>query len=165
MIDFNQDVSTWDVSSVTDAGSMFNGSGLSTLNYDALLNGWSLQTVQQGVTFGAAGLTYCGGEEARQRLIDNYSWTITDGGLGCATASVDDEKFLAISVYPNPAKDKLFILGLPKPSKVSIYNVLGKLVFSKTTSNEVDLRGLQSGVYIVKIMNQQKETTRKFIKN
>jgi hypothetical protein len=68
-------------------------------------------------------------------------------------------------VYPNPAKDKLCILGLSKPSKVSIYNVLGKLVFSKTTSSEVDLKGLQSGVYIVKIRDQQKETTRKFIKN
>jgi hypothetical protein len=67
-------------------------------------------------------------------------------------------------VYPNPAKDKLCILGLSKPSKVSIYNVLGKLVFSKTTSSEVDLEGLQSGVYIVKIRDQQKETTRKFIK-
>jgi hypothetical protein len=43
--------------------------------------------------------------------------------------------------------------------------VLGKLVLSETTSSEVDLKGLQSGVYMVKIMDQQKETTRKFIKN
>jgi hypothetical protein len=38
-------------------------------------------------------------------------------------------------------------------------------VFSETTSSEVDLKGLQSGVYIVKIMDQQKETTRKYIKD
>ncbi|WP_157662413.1 T9SS type A sorting domain-containing protein [Polaribacter sp. SA4-10] len=80
--------------------------------------------------------------------------------------SIDDEKLpKAIAVYPNPVKDKLCIQGVSKPSKVSIYNVLGKLVFSETTSSEVDLEGLQSGIYIVKIMDQQKETTRKFIKN
>ena len=162
---FNQDISNWDVSSVTNMEGMFDRSGLSSTNYDALLNGWSQQTVQQSVILGADGISYCDGESARQSLIDNYGWRIKDGSLDCATAGVDDQNLLAISVYPNPAKDKLFILGLSKPSKVSIYNVLGKLVFSETTSSEVDLEGLQSGVYIVKIMNQQKETTRKFVKN
>tara|TARA_B110000093_G_C12709684_1_gene301628 strand:- start:136 stop:579 length:444 start_codon:yes stop_codon:yes gene_type:complete len=144
---------------------MFDNSGLSKTNYDALLNGWSQQTVQQGVPFGAAGVAYCDGADARQNLIDTYNWTFTDDSLDCATAGVDDQNLLAIAVYPNPAKDKLCILGLSKPSKVSIYNVLGKLVFSETTSSEVDLEGLQTGVYIVKIRDQQKETTRKFIKN
>jgi surface protein len=162
---FNQDISSWDVSSVIYMLGMFDRSGLSSTNYDALLNGWSQQTVQQGVILGADGISYCDGESARQSLIDNYGWRIKDGSLDCATAGVDDQNLLAISVYPNPAKDKLFILGLSKPSKVSIYNVLGKLVFSETTSSEVDLEGLQTGVYIVKIRDQQKETTRKFIKN
>jgi hypothetical protein len=144
---------------------MLENSGLSTTNYDALLNGWSQQTVQQNVTLGAAGLTYCDGEDARQDLIDDYGWTITNSGLYCATAGVDDENLLAISIYPNPTKDKLYIQGLSTSSKVLIYTVFGKLVFSETTSSEVDLKGLQSGVYIVKIMDQQKEITHKFIKN
>ncbi|MFT4806178.1 MAG: surface protein [Psychroserpens sp.] len=162
---FNQDISSWNVSSVAFMEGMFDDSGLSKTNYDALLNGWSTQTVQKNVALGANGIAYCDGEDARQRLIDGYAWTITDAGVDCTTAGVEDKNLLAISVYPNPAKDKLCILGLSRPSKVSIYNVLGKLVFSETTSNEVDLKGLQSGVYIVKIMDQQKETTRKFIKN
>jgi surface protein len=162
---FNQDISSWDVSSVTFMANMLDGSGLSSTNYDALLNGWSQQTVQQGVILGADGISYCDGESARQRLIDTYGWRIKDGRLDCTTAGVEDQNLLAIAVYPNPAKDKLCILGLSSPSKVSIYNVLGKLVRSETTSNEVDLEGLQSGVYIVKIRDQQKETTRKFIKN
>jgi surface protein len=161
---FNQDISSWDVTSVTVMNAMFDDSGLSTTNYDVLLNGWSQQTIQQNIVFGAAGVAYCDGEDARKRLIDTYNWTFTDAGVDCATAGVDDQNLIAIAVYPNPAKDKLCIQGLSKPSKVSIYNVLGKLVFSKTISSEVDLKGLQSGVYIVKILDQQKETTRKFIK-
>ena len=68
-------------------------------------------------------------------------------------------------IFPNPTNDKLFIRGLSNPIKISIYNVLGKLVLSEITTNEIDLEGLQSGIYIVKIIDQQKETTRKFIKN
>jgi surface protein len=162
---FNQDISSWDVTSVTGMNAMFDDSGLSTTNYDALLNGWSQQTIQQNIVFGAAGVAYCDGADARQNLIDTYNWSISDGGLNCTALGLEEQNLLAIAVYPNPAKDKLCILGLSKPSKVSIYNVLGKLMFSKTTSSEVDLKGLQSGVYIVKIRDQQKETTRKFIKN
>jgi surface protein len=162
---FNSDISNWNVGSVTNMSNMFDNSGLSKTNYDALLNGWSQQTVQQGVPFGAAGVAYCDGADARQNLIDTYNWSISDGGVDCATAGVENENLLTISIYPNPAKDKLFILGLSTSSKVSIYNVLGKLVFSETTSSELDLEGLQSGLYIVKIIDQQKEITRKFIKN
>ncbi len=46
-------------------------SGLSTDNYDAVLNSWSQQDVQSGVTLGAAGINYCNGADARQSL-DRY---------------------------------------------------------------------------------------------
>ena len=69
-----------------------------------------------------------------------------------------------ISIYPNPVVDKLFIQGLSDASKVFIYNILGKLVISKITSKEIDVDNLQSGIYIVKIVDQQKEIVKKFIK-
>jgi hypothetical protein len=53
--------------------------------------------------------------------------------------------------------DKLFIQGLSSISKVSIYNVLGKLVLSQTISKEIDVNNLQSGIYIIKIVDEQKE--------
>jgi surface protein len=166
---FNQNLEDWNISKVGNMSEMFDDSGLSTTNYDALLIGWSqleLEIFTPPITLGAAGINYCNGADARAILTSSpNSWTINDSGLECATAGVDDENLLAISVYPNPTKDKLFIQGLSNSSKILIYNVLGKLVFSETTSSEVDLKGLQSGIYMVKIMDQQKETTRKFIKN
>jgi surface protein len=162
---FNQDISAWDVSKVTFMNDIFSYSALSTDNYDRLLNNWSELIIIQNIEFGAQGINYCNGADARQRLIDDFGWTITDGGLDCATAGVEDENLLTISIYPNPVKDKLNIQGLSSPTKVSIYNVLGKLVLSETTTSEIDIEGLQSGIYIVKIIDQQKETTRKFIKN
>jgi surface protein len=162
---FNQDLSFWDVSNVTDMSFMFIGSVLSTDNYDNILNGWSQQNVQHNVSLGAQGIKYCNGEDARQSLIDNHNWIISDDGLDCSTAGVDDQKQLDISIYPNPTNDKLFIQGLSSSSKVSIYNVLGKLVLSQTISKEIDVNNLQSGIYIIKITDEQKEIVRKFIKD
>ena len=49
-------------------------------NYDALLKGWSTQTLQSGVTFSGGKSKYCEAETERQSIIDNFGWTITDGG-------------------------------------------------------------------------------------
>ena len=79
---FNQNIGRWDVSNVKTMFLMFNNSGLSTANYDVLLNGWSaLPLLQPSVIFGAASITYSSAASAaRQKLISTYGWTITDGG-------------------------------------------------------------------------------------
>jgi surface protein len=79
---FNQDIGSWDVSSVIDMTDMFSGVTLSTLNYDNLLIGWSLLTLQSGVFFSGGNSQYSSGVAATARayIITTYSWTITDGG-------------------------------------------------------------------------------------
>ena len=127
---FNQDVSSWDVSSVTTMDFMFTSDILSTDNYDAILISWSQQTLEPQVQFGAGNINFCNGADARQSIIDTYGWIITDAGLDCATAGLEDENLLAISIYPNPTNNTLFISGNETPITVSIFNVLGKEVLS-----------------------------------
>jgi len=80
---FNQDIGNWDVSSVTDMEDMFWDVTLSTPNYDSLLIGWSLLTLQDGVLFHAGNSKYSLGEaaDARTFIIGIFGWTINDGGL------------------------------------------------------------------------------------
>ena len=79
---FNQDISSWNVSSVTDMEHMFGGITLSTVNYDALLSGWSAQSLQNGVTFSGGNSQYSSSSQsARDTLTVGFSWTITDGGV------------------------------------------------------------------------------------
>ena len=162
---FNQDVSNWDITSVASMNRMFNNSGLSTDNYDGVLNSWSQQDVQSGVTLGAAGIAYCNGADARQSLIDTYGWIITDDSLDCSTAGVDDQNQLDISIYPNPTSDMVYVEGNYTQLKVIIYNVLGKEILNKSITNSFDISHLDNGVYILQLSDGVKLSTRKIIKN
>jgi len=82
---FNRDLSSWDVSNVTDMTDMFNASLISTIssiNYDKILNSWSLLSVKPNVYLGANKTQYSSNAvSARNTLISNYGWTINDGGM------------------------------------------------------------------------------------
>lgn len=81
-VPFDQDISSWNVTSVTSFLGFLGESQLSTTNYNALLNGWSSQTVQTTLDFGGGASTYSfSGVQARETLTDTYDWNITDGGL------------------------------------------------------------------------------------
>ena len=162
---FNQPLNNWDVSNVTDMSFMFDSSALSTDNYDNILIGWSQQALQSDVQFGAANINYCNGAAARQSIIDTYGWTITDADLDCATAGLEDENLLVISIYPNPTNNTLFITGNESPITVAIYNVLGKEVLSIKNTNNINLEALPIGVYVIRISDGVGQTNRKFIKN
>jgi surface protein len=52
---FNQSLSSWNVSLVTSMQNMLNSTALSNANYAATLIGWANQTVKTNVVFGANG--------------------------------------------------------------------------------------------------------------
>ena len=79
---FNQNLSTWDVSSVTNMSGMFAFANLSIANYDALLLGWSAQSLQNTVTFSVGNTQYSStSQAARDILTAGYGWIIDDGGV------------------------------------------------------------------------------------
>ena len=83
---FNQDISSWDVNQVTDFTNIFIGNtGLSTANYNKLLHHWEADDPLNSKSFHGGDATTdtssggVDGTAARQNLVDNHSWTITDG--------------------------------------------------------------------------------------
>ncbi|MHA1355055.1 MAG: BspA family leucine-rich repeat surface protein [Candidatus Heimdallarchaeota archaeon] len=79
---FNQDIGNWNVSRVIGMSYMFDEITLSTTNYDSLLIGWSQLNLQTNVNFNAGNSQYSAGAaaDARESIINNYSWSIADGG-------------------------------------------------------------------------------------
>jgi surface protein len=82
---FNQNLGSWNISKVIGMNNMLDGTAISTDNYDATLAGWAAQTVQSGVTLGAAGLTYCNSVARNKLTSAPNNWSINDAGqnAGC----------------------------------------------------------------------------------
>lgn len=73
-----------------------------------------------------------------------------------------------VSVFPNPARDQLFINGLNKSATVKIYSTSGVLVASKIVNghdNFISISNLEDAVYIVKITSENKNWTKKILKS
>ena len=81
---FNQPLSNWDVGNVTDMRQTFSGaSAFTQANYAASLNGWTQPAklpVQNGVTLDAPTRYSPAANPGRATLLNDFSWTINDGG-------------------------------------------------------------------------------------
>jgi hypothetical protein len=90
---------------------------------------------------------------------DNLVWT--DGECW---DDVEETAAEQVSVYPNPAKENVFIKGI-EPAEVQVYNALGQLVKTVQGTNEINISNLKQGVYFVSIITENKERfIRKIVK-
>ncbi|MEI7596675.1 MAG: YCF48-related protein [Bacteroidota bacterium] len=72
-------------------------------------------------------------------------------------------------ISPNPTSDKLRIENLSntKETSISIYNISGQLILTKTTNNtevEIDVNKIDNGIYFVRIQTDDNIESMKFIK-
>lgn len=71
----------------------------------------------------------------------------------------------AVSMYPNPVQDHLTIRSNLPITRVQVYSLLGDLVKDvRTNFSRIDLRNLNSGIYMIKIHSNQFFVTKKLIK-
>jgi surface protein len=90
---FNQPIGSWNVSIVINMYFMFYGTNYSSSNYDNLLQGWSQLTLQPGVVFDIPNTNFCTSTEARQLIIDNFGWIISDEGYESCFTPITDTNF------------------------------------------------------------------------
>jgi hypothetical protein len=72
------------------------------------------------------------------------------------------------SVYPNPAKNILNINSKTEISNVKLFDITGKKVLeaNKLNNNQVNINSLKTGLYLLQIMDVNKNvTTKKIVKN
>jgi Mycoplasma protein of unknown function, DUF285 len=79
---FDQNLGAWNISNVTDMTDMLESAFLSAANYNALLTGWAAQSVKANVPFHAGLSQYASsGGSGRTTLASTKGWTIADGGI------------------------------------------------------------------------------------
>jgi surface protein len=175
---FNQNLSSWDISHATNMGFMLSNSGLSVVNYDALLNGWSSQPVQSGVPLGADNLKYCNATTARNYLITSKGWTITGDALDCTALGFENPMEAKKTIippdntptcYPNPwntsVNEVLKVEGISDDEiYVTLSDLMGNTIYSKTLQlpNNKEwaipaeaLKGYAKGAYVLKITSRK----------
>ena len=69
--------------------------------------------------------------------------------IPCSVKELPQEAVKAL-VYPNPASEVVRIEGI-EAAKVQVYNALGQLVKTVRNSNEISVKGLPEGVYLLRI--------------
>ena len=76
---------------------------------------------------------------------------------------VDEEGFENVSLYPNPANDKIRIEGLEGEHEISIYNAMGMKVMAVTLQDEgeIHIDELSAGLYLLRI---DEKYTMRFVK-
>ncbi|MBQ6084370.1 MAG: S8 family peptidase [Bacteroidales bacterium] len=99
-------------------------------------------------------------EETSVKLTPNKS-NITGVGRVDALAAVNavepydaivENENVTFSIYPNPAKD---FITFPETSQISLMNIHGQLMDIRVlNNNQIDVSGLQSGIYLMKIQNK-----------
>lgn len=69
-----------------------------------------------------------------------------------------------IGIYPNPTTDFLKFDTNAKIDAVQVFDISGKAVNAQLIDNQVDVRNLQNGVYLLKITTAEGTSSQKFIK-
>jgi hypothetical protein len=146
-----------------------------------------------GVFTGSCGTFTCVGQKDSAGSGGNETYTITASQLGITyyvnighysgttnspegpftinvtsavmeTPSFNDAGF---SAYPNPVKEQLNLSFVSEISNVSVYNLLGQQVFSKSVKaneTQVDFSALTPGAYLVKVNSANASKVIKVVK-
>jgi hypothetical protein len=114
--------------------------------------------------------TFCDGGSASSTIVaaSNEKSQISDK-LDEPSEKTTAEK--SIKVYPNPNNGQfaLEFSNIESGATVSIYNMLGAVVYQSIATNETiqkaSIQGITKGIYILKVKDSEEQLTRKIIVN
>ena len=87
-----------------------------------------------------------------------YGYSILElEAYGPVSTGITSPEVNRISVYPNPASDRVMIQGC-EVVRVSIYSLQGKELKTANTSN-FDISGLNSGLYLISVTDKSGNKT------
>ena len=75
-----------------------------------------------------------------------------------------EELTTSLNIYPNPVNDKLYIETKVEIEEVVVYDVYGRQQTTDYGQQTIDVSNLNSGVYFVKVVTENGEVVKRFVK-
>ncbi len=79
-----------------------------------------------------------------------YDWSLTESGTTDINTQPESDNN-ELTIYPNPAKNEINIRSSNRINQLKIYNLVGKVVVSKTEVTDKLYFNLMSGLYFIEI--------------
>ncbi len=79
---------------------------------------------------------------------------------------IQEQPYLQPEIYPNPARENLFVKNINPTDKISVLNIQGQKVLLKEgfeINNGIHVAEFRNGIYILQISTGRKTVSRKFI--
>lgn len=100
-----------------------------------------------------------------QPLLVEYIWGNQMGQIWNQALSTQENKLIGVTVYPNPTKGILNVVGLTTDAKGTLYGLDGKLLKTfDIRNNTIDLN-VTSGLYLLRLTSKGASTTLKIMVN
>lgn len=136
-------------------------------------NLWIVLSTDNGDTYPAAMADDCGDKNSRWVSLDGKTWedlkTYSLNGSWMIRVYIEGEESISelnssLNIFPNPAKDQLFIETEAEIEEVNIYDVYGRQMTTVYDQQTVNVSELSNGVYFVKVKSENNEVVKRFIK-
>ena len=137
--------------------------------YDVFVNTATAQDFHMGYTNGTAYVAGSNQEATLEFYVVAFNDDTESAPSEVYTIVIKDdaveELSSSLNIYPNPVNDRLYIETLTQTQTIEIYDVYGRqqLVVSGQQS-AVSVANLNSGIYFVKVVTENGEVVRRFIK-
>lgn len=137
-----------------------NGSFVATIPYDDTVQTTTISNINES---GNVSITITDNSNSGNRVsFDDLSWTCYP------TLSIEDVNQTNFKFYPNPVHSQLKLESNSNQMvHFVIYNILGKEQATGSFQNQtsINVSGLASGIYLIKLESEGRSVTKKLIKN
>ena len=94
--------------------------------------------------------------------INNYG---SPNAVNSSSLSSDEDIVTTVKIYPNPVQNTLYIKGVLNQFNLQVFTITGQHILDNPNSTAIDVSQLKQGMYFIKIIEGQKSSYLKFLKN
>ena len=94
--------------------------------------------------------------------INNYG---SPNAVNSSSLSSDEDIVTTVKIYPNPVQNTLYIKGVSNQFNLQVFTITGQHILDNPNSTAIDVSQLKQGMYFIKIIEGQKSSYLKFLKN